>query len=68
MTSTVGILVVDDDREMCDYLQLFLSQEGHRVKTLTDPLAVTSFPWGFGRFMSVPRGPAAGDQRVRVFA
>ena len=43
MTSTLGILVVDDDRKMCDSLQLLLSQEGHRVKTLTDPLAVTSF-------------------------
>ncbi len=33
------ILVVDDDRDVCEYLQDFLTREGYQVTTLTDPTA-----------------------------
>lgn len=36
----VRILVVDDDRAICDYLQLLLERDGFAVKTLCDPAAV----------------------------
>ena len=32
------ILVVDDDRDVCDYLQDFLTREGYRVQTLVKPM------------------------------
>ena len=32
------ILVVDDDRDVCDYLQDFLTREGYRVETLVKPM------------------------------
>jgi DNA-binding NtrC family response regulator len=32
------ILVVDDDRDVCDYLQDFLIREGYRVQTLVKPM------------------------------
>ena len=32
------ILVVDDDRDVCDYLQDFLTHEGYRVQTLVKPM------------------------------
>ena len=31
------LLVVDDDRDVCEYLEDFLSREGYHVTTLTDP-------------------------------
>jgi len=31
------ILVVDDDRDVCEYLEDFLTREGFHVTTLTDP-------------------------------
>ncbi|MBI3185543.1 MAG: response regulator [Myxococcales bacterium] len=33
----IRILVVDDERDNCDYLKLLLSKEGYEVDTLTDP-------------------------------
>jgi len=34
------ILVVDDDRAICDYLQTLLERDGYQVKTTIDPLGV----------------------------
>jgi DNA-binding response OmpR family regulator len=36
----VRILIVDDDRAICDYMQTLLERDGYEVKTLGDPLAV----------------------------
>ena len=36
----VKILIVDDDRAICDYMQTLLERDGYEVKTLADPLAV----------------------------
>ncbi len=36
-TSQVGILIVDDDKEICDYMETFLTRDGFFVKTLTVP-------------------------------
>jgi DNA-binding NtrC family response regulator len=36
----VRILIVDDDRAICDYMQTLLERDGYEVKTLTDPLVV----------------------------
>jgi two-component system OmpR family response regulator len=33
------VLVVDDDREICDYMATFLGKDGIEVKTLSDPEA-----------------------------
>lgn len=33
----LSILVVDDDQDVCEYLEDFLSHEGYHVTTLTDP-------------------------------
>ncbi len=33
----LNILVVDDDRDVCEYLEDFLSHEGYQVHSLTDP-------------------------------
>jgi DNA-binding NtrC family response regulator len=38
--SPMRVLVVDDDREICDYMETFLSKDGLEVKTLSDPEAV----------------------------
>ena len=37
LTSQVGILIVDDDKEICDYMETFLARDGFAVKTLTTP-------------------------------
>ncbi len=37
LTSQVGILIVDDDKEICDYMETFLARDGFAVKTLTAP-------------------------------
>ena len=36
----VRILIVDDDRAICDYMQTLLERDGYEVKALGDPLAV----------------------------
>src|SRR3954465_5700433 len=36
----VRILIVDDDRAICDYMQTLLERDGYEVKTLSDPLVV----------------------------
>ena len=36
----VKILIVDDDRAICDYMQTLLERDGYQVKTLADPLGV----------------------------
>lgn len=33
----MNILVIDDERDICDFLSDFLRQEGHEVNTLCDP-------------------------------
>jgi len=33
----VRVLVVDDDRAICDYMETFLTKDGFEVKTLSDP-------------------------------
>lgn len=35
--AAVRVLVVDDDRAICDYMETFLSKDGFEVKTLNDP-------------------------------
>ena len=35
------ILIVDDDRAICDYMQTLLERDGYQVKTLSDPTMVT---------------------------
>src|SRR3954471_13336810 len=35
--SPMRVLVVDDDREICDYMETFLNKDGLEVKTLSDP-------------------------------
>lgn len=36
----VRILIVDDDRAICDYMQTLLEKDGFVVKTLSDPMLV----------------------------
>lgn len=36
----VRVLVVDDDRAICDYMETFLTKDGYEVKTLSDPSLV----------------------------
>ena len=36
----VRILIVDDDRAICDYMQTLLEKDGFVVKTKSDPTAV----------------------------
>ena len=33
----LSILVVDDDKDVCEYLEDFLTHDGYRVKTISDP-------------------------------
>lgn len=35
------ILIVDDDRAICDYMQTLLERDGYQVKALSDPTHVT---------------------------
>lgn len=37
--SPMRVLVVDDDREICDFMETFLAKDGIEVKTLNDPEA-----------------------------
>ena len=34
---SVRVLVVDDDKSICDYMETFLTKDGFKVKTLSDP-------------------------------
>jgi DNA-binding NtrC family response regulator len=34
---TIKILIIDDDREICEYMELLLEQEGYEVRAETDP-------------------------------
>jgi two-component system, OmpR family, response regulator len=36
------ILIIDDDRAICDYMQTLLERDGYQVKTMSDPSGVTS--------------------------
>ena len=36
----VKILIVDDDRAICDYMQTLLERDGYAVKTLGDPTTI----------------------------
>ena len=36
----VKILIVDDDRAICEYMQTLLERDGFQVKTLSDPTTV----------------------------
>jgi len=37
MNPKVSVLIVDDDKEICDYMETFLSRDGFAVKSLTSP-------------------------------
>ncbi|MBN2802578.1 MAG: response regulator [Deltaproteobacteria bacterium] len=37
LVSQIGILIVDDDKEICDYMETFLAKDGFAVKALTTP-------------------------------
>jgi DNA-binding NtrC family response regulator len=36
------ILIIDDDRAICDYMQTLLERDGYQVKTMSDPTGVTA--------------------------
>jgi two-component system, OmpR family, response regulator len=38
--ASVKILIVDDDRAICDYMQTLIEHEGYAVKTMNDPTAI----------------------------
>lgn len=38
VVSQIGILIIDDDKEICDYMETFLARDGFAVKALTSPL------------------------------
>ncbi len=40
MLKKVRILIVDDDPDVCEYLQKFLVRDGYDVNTISDPLLV----------------------------
>lgn len=37
LVSQIGILIIDDDKEICDYMETFLAKDGFAVKALTSP-------------------------------
>ena len=41
MALDVNILVVDDDRDICDYMKMLLGASGYNVTTLSDPTQAT---------------------------
>ncbi len=43
MPAKIKILVVDDDKDVCDYLRQLLTEEGFRVKATTDPTQVIGY-------------------------
>ena len=38
--SQLSLLVVDDDKDVCEYLEDFLTHDGYRVVTVSDPTSV----------------------------
>src|SRR4051794_40975927 len=36
----IKMLIVDDDRAICDYMQTLLEHEGYAVKTMNDPTVI----------------------------
>ena len=38
--SPVQVLVVDDDKAICEYMETFLTQDGYEVKTMSEPTKV----------------------------
>jgi DNA-binding NtrC family response regulator len=40
LLSAVKMLIVDDDRAICDYMQTLLEHEGYAVKTMSDPTTI----------------------------
>jgi DNA-binding NtrC family response regulator len=40
VSSQLSLLVVDDDKDVCEYLEDFLSHDGYRVSTVSDPTLV----------------------------
>jgi DNA-binding NtrC family response regulator len=40
MAAKLRVLVVDDDKDVCEFLRTFLTEEGFRVKALMDPTKV----------------------------
>lgn len=40
MAAKIKIMVVDDDKDVCDYLRQLLTEEGFKVKATTDPTQV----------------------------
>ena len=43
MPAKLKILVVDDDKDVCDYLKELLTEEGFKVKATTDPTQVIGY-------------------------
>jgi DNA-binding NtrC family response regulator len=39
-TPAVKILIVDDDRAICEYMQTLIEHEGYAVKTMSDPTMI----------------------------
>ena len=37
MSREIKILIVDDDKDICDYMEILLTQAGYAVETQTDP-------------------------------
>ena len=44
----VKILIVDDDKAICEYMQTLLERDGYTVKTLGDPTTVEDEVRQFG--------------------
>jgi DNA-binding NtrC family response regulator len=40
--SQLSLLVIDDDKDVCEYLEDFLTHDGYRVVTVSDPTEVVS--------------------------
>ena len=40
MSSQLNLLVVDDDKDVCEYLEDFLTHDGYHVTTINDPTQV----------------------------
>lgn len=43
MAAKLKIMVVDDDKDVCEYLRQLLTEEGFKVKATTDPTQVIGF-------------------------
>ena len=40
LSSQLNLLVVDDDKDVCEYLEDFLTHDGYHVTTINDPTQV----------------------------